>query len=175
MRQAFWLAVAFAIPVTLHPQEVGQQMRSTNDTKLDFLVGEWKSSDRTYPGPGGAGGTSAGEASYRWEVGGRWLIYDFRSDLPGLGPYEVRGGVAHDSSTGKYHAYSVNSLGALLLYDGAWEGNEILVFTLVYPKHDADTRITYTKGADGTVRMTSERPAEGGGREVYFETLLSRR
>ncbi len=150
-------------------------MRSPDDTKLDFLVGEWTSSDRTYPGPGGPGGTSAGEASYRWEVGGRWLIYDFRSALPGLGLYEVRGGVAHDSSTDKYQAYSVNSLGALLLYDGVWEAKETLVFTLVYPKRDADTCITYTKRAEGTVRMTSERPAEGGGREVYFETLLSRR
>jgi hypothetical protein len=68
----------------------------------------------------------------------------------------------------------VNSLGKLLLYDGAWEGNETLVFTLIHPKRDADTRITYTKDAEGAVRMTSERPAAGGGREVYFETLLSR-
>jgi hypothetical protein len=138
-------------------------MRSSDDAKLDFLVGEWTSSDTIYPGPGHAGGTSAGQASYRWEVGGTWLIYDFRTDLPGLGPYEVRGGVAYDSSAGKYQAYTVNNLGALLLYDGVWEGDETLVFTLLYPKREADTRVTYIKGADGAVRMTSEHPGRGRG------------
>ena len=149
-------------------------MRSLEEAKLDFLLGEWTSSDRTYPGPSGPGGASEGAASYRWEVGGKWLIYDFETNLPGLGPYAVRGGVAYDPVSRAYRAYSVNNLGKLLLYDGFWESDETLVFTLVYPQRQEDTRIAYTRNADGTVRMTSERPTQGGGREVYFETLLSR-
>ena len=149
-------------------------MRSPEEAKLDFLLGQWTSSDRTYPGPFGPGGASEGVASYRWEVGNKWLIYDFRTNLPGLGPYEIRGGVAYDAASRTYQAYSVNNLGNLLLYKGLWEDNETLVFTLVYPQRQADTRISYIKVSDDTVRMTSERPAQEGGREIYFETLLSR-
>ncbi|MCP4535552.1 MAG: DUF1579 domain-containing protein [Chloroflexi bacterium] len=149
-------------------------MRSSEETKLDFLLGKWTSSDRTYPGPFGPGGTSEGAASYRWEVGDKWLIYDFQTHIPELGPYEVRGGVAYDPANHAYKAYSVNSLGKMLLYEGLWESDEMLVFTLVYPQPQKDTRISYIKGPDGTVRMTSERSTEKGGREIYFETLLSR-
>ena len=93
-------------------------MRSPEEAKLDFLLGQWTSSDRTYPGPFGPGGTSEGEALYRWEVGDKWLIYDFSTHVPGLGPYTVRGGVAYDPTSHAYKAYSVNSMGNLLLYEG---------------------------------------------------------
>ena len=149
-------------------------MRSPEETKLDFLVGQWTSSDRTFPGPSGTGGTSRGAASYGWELGGKWLRYHFRTELPGLGPYEVQGGVAHGQNIGRYQAYAVNSLGNLLVYEGSWESDEHLVFTLVHPQRQEDTRVSYTKGPRGTVRLTSERPRQGGGRETYFETVLSR-
>jgi hypothetical protein len=142
--------------------------------KLDFLVGQWTSLDRTFPGPGGPGGTSQGTASYAWELGGKWLNYHFRTELPGLGPYEVQGGVAYEQETGKYRAYAVNNLGNLLIYEGSWENDQRLVFTLVYPLPQEDTRVSYTKGSSGTVRLTSERPRKGGGREIYFETVMSR-
>jgi hypothetical protein len=103
-----------------------------------------------------------------------WLQYEFRTDLPGLGPYEVHGGVAHDAAAGEYRAYSVNSFGKLLLHAGCWESDDTLTFTLVYPEREIDTRVSYTKLPDGRIRMTSERPAAGGGREIYFETILSR-
>jgi hypothetical protein len=154
--------------------EDAESTRPPEEVKLDFLLGDWTSSDRTYPGPQGPGGESQGSASYRWEVGRSWLVYDFQTEIPGMGPYAVRGGAAYVPAQGKYVAYSVNSFGALLLYDGAWEAEDTLVFTLVYPRHHPDTRISYTMRPDGTVRMTSERPAEEGGRELYFETLLSR-
>jgi hypothetical protein len=148
--------------------------RPAEEARLDFLLGEWNSSDRTYPGPHGSGGASEGAASYSWRVGGKWLLYDFRTNLPGLGLYEVHGGVTYEPGSGKYRAYAVNSQGNVLLYRGAWEGDGTLVFTLIHPERQEDHRITYTKLSDGTVRMTSERPTEGGFREVYFETILSR-
>ncbi len=149
-------------------------MRSPEQAKLDFLLGQWTSSDRTYPGPSGPGGDSEGVASYRWEVGDKWLIYDFRTDLPGHGPYQVRGGVAFDAASCAYQAFAVNNLGNLLLYKGLWEDDETLVFTLVYPQRQEDTRVSYIKVSDDVVRMTSARAAKEGGREIYFETLLSR-
>lgn len=150
-------------------------MRPSELARLDFLVGEWSSFDRMYPGPAGAGGTSQGTASYRWDVGGGWLLYDFRSTLPGLGPYAVHGGVAHDAAGGTYQAFAVNNLGNVLLYEGAWADDKALVFTLTYPERQAATRVSYLKGPDGTVTMTSERPDADGGPERYFETVLSRR
>ncbi len=149
-------------------------MRSAQETRLDFLLGDWTSLDRTHPGPSGPGGTSEGTASYGWEVGNRWLVYDFRSELPGLGPYEVRGGVAYDETLAKYRAFAFNNLGNLLIYEGRWENDDKLVFTLVHPQRREDTRITYIKDSDDKVRIISERPAKEGGRETYFETTLSR-
>lgn len=151
-----------------------QGARSPEEARLDFLLGDWRSSDRLHPGRHGPGGTSRGTASFAWRVGGRWLEYDFRTTLPGLGVYEVHGGVAHNPQSGAYRAYSVNSMGNLLLYDGEWENEDTLVFTLIYPERQEDTRISYTILSGGTVRMTSERPTGTGGREVYFETVLSR-
>lgn len=69
---------------------------------------------------------------------------------------------------------SVNSTGALLQYHGSWESGEALVFSLVHPRKDPNTRVTYTKRPDGTVHMSSARPTDEGGREIYFETILSR-
>jgi hypothetical protein len=149
-------------------------MRSPEETKLNFLVGSWSSSDRTFPGPGGPGGTSQGTATYAWELGGKWLNYRFRTLLPGLGGYEVHGGIAFENETSQYRAYAINNLGNLLVYDGSWETDQRLVFTLVYPQPQGDTRVSYTKDPSGSVRMTSERPRKEGGRETYFETVLSR-
>jgi len=149
-------------------------MRGDEAAALDFLVGDWDSADHTYPGPHGPGGSSEGKAWYRWQLGGRWLQYEFRTDLPGLGPYEVHGAVTHDAAAWEDRAYSVNSLGNLLLHTGCWEGDDRLAFTLIYPERQIDTRVCYTKLPDGRIRMTSERPAAGGGRELYFETVLSK-
>jgi hypothetical protein len=143
------------------------------ESRLDFLLGEWISFDRTYPGPSGPGGTSRGSASYRWEVGGKWLLYEFHTELPGLGTYEIRGGVMYEPTSSNYNAFAINNLGSLLVYEGRWEADS-LVFMLTYPQRQEATRISYRPLPDGTVRMTSERPGEEGDPEVYFETLLSR-
>jgi len=142
--------------------------------RLEFLVGEWRSTNASYPDASGPGGTSQGKASYTWGIGGTWLLFSFHSDLPGLGRYQVDGGVSYEKEAKLYKAYSANSLGNLLVYEGTWETEDRLAFSLVYPKVQPDTRVSYTSLPDGSVRMTSERPAEGGGREIYFETLLER-
>jgi hypothetical protein len=149
-------------------------MRSPEGGLLDFLVGEWASVDRTYAVGGGSGGRSAGSASYEWGVGDKWLLYDFRTTLPGLGPYAVHGGVAYDPATEQYQAYAVNNHGKLLVYAGTWQDDDTLVFSLVYPEVEPNLCVSYFKGPDGTVLMKSERPDGKGGRQLYFETVLSR-
>ncbi len=149
-------------------------MRHPEEEKLDFLVGSWTSLDKTFAGPDGPGGTSQGRASYEWELGGKWLNYHFRTELPGLGPYEVKGGVVYDRETGLYKAFAINTLGKLLTYEGRWESDRMLAFGLVFPRPEADTRVSYIRESDGVVRLTSERPGKEGGRELYFETVMSR-
>jgi len=173
----WWIVAVVSVAAMAGAEQQGmdQAARDDGERKLDFFVGEWTTADRTEAGSFGPGGASSGEATYGWEIGGRWLGFHFRTELPGFGPYEVRGGVSYDATRGLYRAYSVNSMGNLTVYDGRWEGEERLIFELVHPRVDPDQRVSYVKEPDGTVRMISEWPAQGGGRERYFETVLTRR
>jgi len=141
-------------------------------SKLEFLIGDWRSTDRSYPAQGMEAGTSHGLAVYHWDLGRSWILYLFRTSLPGMGAYEVHGGFTYDPRVKLYKAFAANSLGLLMVYDGDWETEDKLVFSLIHPQVQPDTRVSYQKLADGKVQMRSERPAEGGGRELYFETFL---
>jgi hypothetical protein len=147
-------------------------MQNLELSRLDFLCGEWRSTDYSYSEPGGEAVLSTGSASYEWDVGGKWLLYKFQTQLPEIGIYNVHGGFTYESSSGKYKAFAVNSLGLLMVYDGAWESEAKIVFSLVYPQFQPDVRVSYTLHPGGKVQMISERPAVNGGREIYFETFL---
>ena len=147
---------------------ISQQTRSIEEQRLDVFAGRWSNSGRVLHGPFGPGGEVIGETGYRWDIGGKWLVHVSRLELPGLGAYEVHGGVAFDSRTGKYDAYAVNSLGNLLVYEGDWTDDATLVFTLVYPK-PGSARVIYRILADGSFEMASEKASGEGGYEPYFE------
>lgn len=140
--------------------------------KLAFLIGDWCSSDRSYSAQGVEEGISHGSAVYHWGLGGSWILYTFRTELPGMGEYEVHGGFTYDPKLMHYKAFAANSLGLLMIYDGDWETEDRLVFSLIHPQLQPDTRVSYCNLRDGKVQMISERPAIGGGRELYFETIL---
>ena len=144
------------------------QSRSTEEEMLEFLIGEWNNSGHMSPGPFGPGGPVTGKTSYRWAVGGRWLLYISRLELPGLGRYEVQGGVAFNSRAAKYDAYAINSLGNLLVYEGEWTDENTLAFMLVHPPPRDRARVVYHKLPDGPFKMTSEN-ASGGRFVPYFE------
>jgi hypothetical protein len=146
------------------------QSRSAEEDTLDFFVGDWKNSGHVLPGPFGLGGPTTGETSYRWDVGGKWLLYISRLELPGLGGYEVHGGVAFNSRVGKYDAYAINNLGNLLVYEGEWTDDATLVFTLVHPKSRGSARVVYRKLSDGSFKMISENASEEGKFVPYSET-----
>jgi len=147
-------------------------MQNFELSRLEFLCGEWCSTDYSYSQPGGEAALSAGTASYHWDVGGKWLLYKFQTLLPEIGNYEVHGGFTYESSSGRYKAFAVNSLELLMVYDGAWESDVKIVFSLVHPQVQPDVRVSYTQHPGGKIQMTSERPAANGGREIYFETFL---
>lgn len=145
------------------------QSRSKEEEMLEFLVGKWNNSGHMSPGPFGPGGPAAGETSYHWAVGDKWLLYVSRLELPGLGRYEVRGGVAFNHRVGKYDAYAINSLGNLLVYEGEWRDETTLAFMLVYPPPRDRARVVYHKLSDGSFKMTSENASEEGEFVPYFE------
>lgn len=146
------------------------QSRSAEEDMLDFFVGDWSNFGHVSPGPFGPGGSTTGETSYRWDVGDKWLLYVSHLELPGLGRYEVQGGVAFNSRVGKYDAYAINNLGNLLVYEGEWTDDAALVFTLVHPKSRGSARVIYRKLSDGSFKMISESASEEGKFVPYFET-----
>jgi hypothetical protein len=143
--------------------------RSTEEDMLEFLVGEWNNTGHVLPGPFGPGGPATGETSYHWAVGGKWLLYVSRLELPGLGRYEVHGGVTFNSRARKYDAYAINSLGNLLVYVGEWVDETTLAFMLVHPLPRDRARVVYHKLPDGSFKMTSENASVEGEFVPYFE------
>lgn len=150
------------------------QPRSTEEKMLEFFVGEWNNSGRMSPGPFGSGGSVTGGTSYHWAVSDKWLLYISRLELPGLGSYEVHGGVAFNSQTTKYDAYAINNLGNLLVYEGEWTDKATLVFMLVHPPPRDRARVVYHKLSDGSFEMTSENVSEKGEFVPYFEIAYAR-
>ena len=53
-------------------------MKDQQITRLDFMVDDWRSSNVSYPDESGPGGSSQGNASYPWGIGGSWLLFSFR-------------------------------------------------------------------------------------------------
>ncbi|MBN1858685.1 DUF1579 family protein [Candidatus Bipolaricaulota bacterium] len=147
--------------------------RNPQEKTLDFFVGHWKNTGDVSPGPFGPGGPVTGNTRYHWAVGERWLLYISHLELPGLGRYEVHGGVAFDRQSGRYDAFAVNSLGNLMVYTGNWEGAKTLVFTLVHPHPEMAARIVYRGLSDHPSRaftMSAERVSKDGRFKSYFET-----
>lgn len=147
--------------------------RSAEEERLDFFVGDWSNTGSLLPGPFGPGGPVSGETGYHWGVGGRWLLYASRFELPGMGAYEVQGGVAYDSQAGRYDAYAVNSLGNLLVYEGEWTDDDTLAFLLVHPT-PGSARVVYRRLPGSGLEMLSETASEEGGFTPYFEIGFTR-
>ena len=129
--------------------------RPTEAELLDFFVGNWKLAGQVLPGRFRPGGPTQGASVYQWELGGMWLSFQSQLSLPGLGSYEVNGGVAYDGRRRIFQSFAYNSLGALIAYDGRWEDQDTLVFTSTYPAPN-QSRVLYRKLPGGAILMRSE-------------------
>ena len=147
--------------------------RSPDEAKLDCFVGDWVNTGSVSPASFGPGGPVTGETSYHWDLGNRWLLYTSQLELPGLGAYEVRGGVAWNPNANRYDAYAINNVGSLLVYEGKWTDDTTLVFTLVHPQ-PGNAQVTYQRQPDGAIVMTSARASTDGSFEPYFVTDMAR-
>lgn len=148
--------------------------RSTDAALLDFFVGNWKLAGQVLPGRFGPGGPTQGATVYQWELGSMWLSFQSQLSLPGLGNYEVNGGVAYDGRRRSFQSFACNSMGILIVYDGLWEDPDTLVFTSTYPEPN-QARVFYRKLPGDAILMRSEQADSSGAFETYFETTLTRR
>jgi len=104
---------------------------------------------------------------------GRWLCFESRLQMPGMGEYQVQGGVTLDDDGG-YRSWAANSPGNLLVYEGRLEGGQALTFDQVHPPGAQRARVVYTLAGDGCLLMRSENSADGRAWSVYFETVMER-
>ena len=141
---------------------------------LEFLVGERNNSGQVYEGVLGPGGPVEGKTIFHWGVGDQWLQYNSHLTLPSVGDYVVHGGFNYHSQTSTYQAFAVNSLSLLMIYQGMWQNDEMLVFSLVNPDAKGSSRIVYIKKPGGSIQMRSESLTADGDFQVYFETLMTR-
>ena len=144
--------------------------RTEQEERLDIFVGEWRNSGELKPALFGTGGPITGTTNYGWEMGSIWLIYGSQLSLPGLGSYQVRGGIRFNREAGKYEAYAVNSLGALIVYEGEWQDESTLAFISVYPMPAGRARVVYQAITGDRIRMSSEAMNDEGEFKPYFIT-----
>jgi hypothetical protein len=76
--------------------------------------------------------------------------------------------VTRDLRGSGYRAFSYNTLGTLVEYDGAWESETRLVFTALRTAPGRGARVLYEKRPDGTVLFASEAQRPDGGFARYF-------
>ena len=140
---------------------------------LDAFIGEWCNSGIVHPGRFGQGGSIRGRTRFCWQMQGRWLVFDSRLQMPGMGEYQVQGGVTPDAD-GSYRSWAANNAGNLLVYTGRLGAGRVLVFDQVYPQDSRQARVVYTWPGDGTLQMRSEASTDGRTWSTYFETSMTR-
>ena len=142
--------------------------------RLNIFVGSWRAEGQVEPGSFGPGGPVHGSTAYRWGLEGAWLTYTSRLQLPQLGTYEVRGGLAV-AGDAQYRAFAFNSMGVLLAYNGRWETPTTLRFDATYPAAAVGVqRVSYERLPRGQIEMRSEKKGDGGVYEAYFAIILTR-
>ncbi len=150
------------------------QAETQEERLLDGFVGDWVNSGVVHPGRFGPGGSVSGQTAFRRQLHGRWLCFDSRLQLPGMGAYQVQGGVTWDAADDCYRSWAANSLGILLVYDGRLEAGRRLVFDQIHPPSPQRARVVYTLGADDRLHMSSQTSADGVTFTTYFETTMTR-
>ena len=140
---------------------------------LDEFVGAWHNCGVVHPGRFGPGGEISGETRFHWQMQGRWLCFDSRLQLPGMGEYQVQGGVTRNDD-GSYRSWAANNLGNLLVYNGRLEQETRLIFDQVHPVGEQRARVVYSLPGDGRLLMRSENSADGRTWSPYFETIMTR-
>lgn len=137
--------------------------------KLKQLEGTWEATIKPV-----GGSESKGTATYKMEVGGLWLVSDFKSDFGGM-PFQGKGLDSYDPLTKKYVSVWVDSMSGMPMvmqgeYDKAGK-----VLTLAGEGRGPDGKmmkmksITEMKGKDAMVFILQGSGPDG--KDATFRTI----
>jgi hypothetical protein len=148
---AFIAAASFPTPAPAQPTIKPTTCDSPEHRQFDFWVGEW---DVTTPD-----GKPAGHNSITRELKG-CVIHEHWAGAGGMNGASFN---MWDSVRKRWHQTWVSDTGNLLLLDGAF-ANGAMQLTGISgpPDRPMMNRITWTPGADGTVRQHWEASPDGG-------------
>src|SRR5690242_21118106 len=79
--------------------------------KLEYFVGNWKSTGEVKPGPMGPGGKFTGTTKAEMMEGGFFLVMNSELSLPGFGNGKGLAIMGYSSETKQYTYHEVNSWG----------------------------------------------------------------
>jgi hypothetical protein len=98
-----------------------QAMPGPGHARLAPLEGDWSLVLRTPGGEGGAWSESPGSASFRWKMGGRFLVEEVETRLGGE-PFEWMGIHGFDNSKKRYDSSWIDNLGTGIdRMEGTWD------------------------------------------------------
>ena len=148
---AFVAVVSFPAPALAEQTAKPTPCESPEHRQFDFWVGEW---EVTTPD-----GKTAGRNSITRELK-NCVIHEHWAGAGGMNGESFN---MWDTVRKRWHQTWVNDNGNLLLLDGAFQNGSMLLTGISGPpERQVTNRITWTPGADGTLRQHWEASADGG-------------
>lgn len=112
------LGLALAAVGLLRPVDVrAQTPLSEEHRRIDFLIGEWRTSSEL---PNGT--VREGDLRYRWVLGGAWMQVTFFGDVPAGTIWEAHVMQRWNPDEGAYESLAFQADGSILRYRGSSEG-----------------------------------------------------
>lgn len=127
---------------------------------LDRLVGTWKQS-----------GGWQGEATYKWMVGGFFMIQTFKGDTPDGSHYEGVEYIGYDEDTKTLRSHLMDSNGSNFTYTYVIDGDDA---TLYFGGTDSDNYLKGKFSKDGNTLTGAWSWPEGDGKRGGYEAVLTR-
>lgn len=140
-----------------------QPALSEEHRRIDFLVGEWRTTSE-FPD----GRTGEGELEYRWVFEGAWMKVEFTGEHPDGVLWEAHAMQRWDPDSGTYQSWVFRPGGPPLRYEGATP--EPGLYRIRHTSEDGTTSgIDYRRQDDGTVAQENW-VLEEGERRVTLRT-----
>jgi hypothetical protein len=83
--------------------------------KLKSLVGDWTATQTLWMAPGAPPMENAGTAKFRMIMGGRFLVQNYSSEIPGMGKFQGRGTTGYDKVAEGYIQTWIDSFGTSIM------------------------------------------------------------
>jgi len=106
--------VLLALTLSPTPDLAAQLSLSPEHERIDFLVGEWRTTSEFADGR-----VSEGDLRYRWVLGGGWMQVTFVGEAPDGGFWETHAMQRWNPDKGRYESFVFRDGGPPVLYTGS--------------------------------------------------------